>query len=188
LGAHEREMLHLGEVDMRRTDSEAIASRQERRAIRNDQGASDEIGGVLNRLLADVFAIYMKTKNFHWHMSGPHFRDYHLLLDEQADQLFAMTDSIAERVRKLGSSTLHSIGEIGKLQRVKDSDASDVEPLAMLSELYQDNECLAASMREAHEICEARRDVATTSLLEVWVDETERREWFLLETTRHRKR
>src|SRR5262249_31628846 len=128
---------------------------------------------------ADVFALYMKTKNFHWHMSGPHFRDYHLLLDEQADQIFAMTDVIAERVRKIGGPTLKSIGHIAKQQRVLDNDADYVEPAGMPAELREDNATLAANLREAHEICDKHRDIATASLIEVWIDETERRAWFL---------
>jgi starvation-inducible DNA-binding protein len=149
-----------------------------------DAGASKALGGAINRILADVFALYLKTKNFHWHMSGPHFRDYHLLLDEQADQIFAMTDSLAERVRKVGAQTLKSIGEIGKLQRVLDNDADFVEPSDMLAELREDNATLTASMREAHELCEKHRDFGTASLLEVWIDETERRAWFLFESLR----
>jgi starvation-inducible DNA-binding protein len=147
--------------------------------------ATKDVSGAMNAILADVFALYMKTKNFHWHMSGPHFRDYHLLLDEQADQIFAMTDAIAERVRKLGGSTLKSIGHITRAQRVLDNDAEYVEPLDMLAELRDDNKMLAARMREAHNVCDERRDVATASLIEVWIDETERRTWFLFETTRH---
>ena len=143
-----------------------------------------DINGAMNAILADVFALYVKTKNFHWHMSGPHFRDYHLLLDEQADQLFAMTDPIAERVRKLGALTLHSIGEIARNQRVLDNDAEYVEPLDMLAELAGDNQELTARLREAHNVCEEHRDVATTSLIEIWIDETERRAWFLFEATR----
>jgi starvation-inducible DNA-binding protein len=143
-----------------------------------------DISGTMNAILADVFALYVKTKNFHWHMSGPHFRDYHLLLDEHADQLFAMTDPIAERVRKLGGITLHSIGEIARTQRVLDNDAEYVEPLDMLAELADDNKTLTARLREAHNVCEEHRDVATTSLIEVWIDETERRAWFLFEATR----
>jgi starvation-inducible DNA-binding protein len=143
-----------------------------------------DISGTMNAILADVFALYVKTKNFHWHMSGPHFRDYHLLLDEHADQLFAMTDPIAERVRKLGGITLHSIGEISRNQRVLDNDAEYVEPLDMLAELADDNKTLTARLREAHNVCEEHRDVATTSLIEVWIDETERRAWFLFEATR----
>jgi starvation-inducible DNA-binding protein len=138
----------------------------------------------MNALLADVFAIYVKTKNFHWHMSGPHFRDYHLLLDEQADQLFAMTDPMAERVRKIGGTTLRSTGQIGKMQRVKDNNADYVEPLDMLAELREDNGDLARRMREAHELCDEHHDVATASLLEIWIDETERRTWFLFEACR----
>ena len=141
--------------------------------------ATRDISGALNALLADFFALYLKTKNFHWHVSGPHFRDYHLLLDEQADQLYATTDPIAERVRKLGGTTLRSIGHIGHLQRVSDNDAAYVTPLDMLAELREDNASLTARMREAHEVCEKHRDVATASLLEVWIDETERRAWFL---------
>ena len=146
--------------------------------------AVKDISGTMNAILADVFALYVKTKNFHWHMSGPHFRDYHLLLDEQADQLFAMTDPIAERVRKLGALTLHSIGEIARNQRVLDNDAEYVEPLDMLAELAEDNKELTARLREAHNVCDEHRDVATTSLIEIWIDETERRAWFLFEATR----
>jgi len=138
----------------------------------------------MNAILADVFALYMKTKNFHWHMSGPHFRDYHLLLDEQADQLFAMTDAIAERVRKVGGTTLRSIGHIARTQRVLDNDAEYVEPEDMLAELREDNQTLAARLREAHGVCEDHNDIATASLIEVWIDETERRTWFLFEASR----
>jgi starvation-inducible DNA-binding protein len=143
-----------------------------------------DAAAALNGLLADTFALYLKTKNFHWHMSGPHFRDYHLLLDEQADQLFAMTDPLAERVRKLGELTLHSIGEIARMQRVTDNDAEYVEPLDMLAELREDNQELAARMREAHDVCDEARDLASASLIEVWIDETERRTWFLYEASR----
>jgi starvation-inducible DNA-binding protein len=146
--------------------------------------AAKDIAAALNLLLADVFALYLKTKNFHWHVSGPHFRDYHLLLDEQADQLYATTDPIAERVRKLGGTTLRSIGQISRLQRVMDNDADYVTPLDMLAELREDNQRLAASMREAHAVCEEHGDVATASLIEVWIDEAERRVWFLYETGR----
>ncbi len=146
--------------------------------------ATRDITGALNALLADAFALYMKTKNFHWHMSGPHFRDYHLLLDEQADQLYAMTDPIAERVRKLGGATLKSIGQIARTQRVLDNDAGYVEPSDMLAELRDDNKTLAARMRETHNVCDEHRDVATASVLEVWIDETERRTWFLFEAGR----
>src|SRR5205823_5848340 len=150
------------------------------------RSATKDIAGAMNTILADVFALYLKTKNFHWHMSGPHFRDYHLLLDEQADQLFGMTDPIAERVRKLGGPTLKSIGHISRTQRVLDNDAEYVEPLDMLAELAEDNRTLAGALREAHNVCEEHRDVATTSLIEVWIDETERRNWFLFEITRRR--
>jgi starvation-inducible DNA-binding protein len=146
--------------------------------------AVKEISGALNTLLADVFALYLKTKNFHWHMSGPHFRDYHLLLDEQGDQIFATTDVIAERVRKIGGITLHSIGHIARLQRVLDNDADYVAPDDMLAELRDDNKQLVANLREAHDLCEEQGDVATTSLLEVWIDEAERRTWFLFEAGR----
>jgi starvation-inducible DNA-binding protein len=148
--------------------------------------ATKDIAGAMNAILADVFALYLKTKNFHWHLSGPHFRDYHLLLDEQADQLFAMTDPIAERIRKVGGSTLKSIGQISRLQRVTDNEAEYVEPLDMLAELAEDNRTLAARLREAHNVCDEHRDVPTASLIEVWIDETERRTWFLFETTRRR--
>ncbi len=146
--------------------------------------ATRDISGGMNALLADVFAIYMKTKNFHWHMSGPHFRDYHLLLDEQAAQLFAMTDDIAERVRKIGGNTLRSGGHASRLQRVKDNDAEFVEPSDMLAELREDNKALAAAMREVHDVCDDHKDIATASLLENWIDETERRTWFLFEASR----
>jgi starvation-inducible DNA-binding protein len=146
--------------------------------------ATKEVSAVMNAILADVFALYLKTKNFHWHMSGPHFRDYHLLLDEHADQLFAMTDPIAERVRKIGGLTLKSIGNIAQLQRVSDNDADFVEPSDMLAELREDNKSLAERLREAHNVCEEHRDLATASLIEVWIDETERRTWFLFESDR----
>jgi len=146
--------------------------------------ASKDIAGGLNGVLADVFALYLKTKNFHWHMSGPHFRDYHLLLDEQSDQIYAMTDPIAERIRKVGGSTLRSIGHIARLQRIKDNDAEYVEPLDMLAELREDNQTLAARLREVHDICDEHRDIASASLIENWIDETERRTWFLYEASR----
>jgi starvation-inducible DNA-binding protein len=146
--------------------------------------ATRDIAGAMNGVLADVFALYMKTKNFHWHMSGPHFRDYHLLLDEQATQIYAMTDPIAERVRKIGGSTLKSIGAISRAQRVLDNDAEYVDPLDMLAELREDNKQLAARLREAHNVCDEHRDLATASLIEVWIDETERRTWFLFESSR----
>jgi starvation-inducible DNA-binding protein len=147
--------------------------------------ATKDITGAMNTILADVFALYIKTKNFHWHMTGPHFRDYHLLLDEQGDQLFAMTDPIAERIRKIGGNTIRSIGHIGRLQRVSDNEAEYVEPEDMLAELREDNKSLAARLREAHGVCEEHMDIATASLIEVWIDETERRTWFLFEASRH---
>jgi starvation-inducible DNA-binding protein len=147
--------------------------------------AITDLSAALNALLADTYALYLKTKNFHWHMSGAHFRDYHLLLDEQSDQIFAITDPIAERVRKIGGTTVRSIGHIARLQRLEDNDAEFVTPLDMLAELRDDNRALADSMREAHELCDEHRDVATASLLEVWIDEAERRTWFLFESTRH---
>ena len=144
-----------------------------------------DISAALGGLLADVFALYMKTKNFHWHMSGRHFRDYHLLLDEQSDQIFAMTDPIAERARKIGGTTLHSIGQIARQQRIRDNDAEYVEPQDMLAELRQDNARLTSILREVHGVCDEYNDVGTTSLIEVWIDETERRTWFLFESTRN---
>ena len=138
----------------------------------------------LNGFLADVFAIYIKTKNFHWHVSGPHFRDYHLLLDEHAEQVFAMTDDIAERVRKLGGTTIRSIGHVARLKHVADNDAEFVEPQDMLGELREDNQALVARMIEIHDLCTDANDVATASLLENWIDQTQRRVWFLFETSR----
>jgi starvation-inducible DNA-binding protein len=143
-----------------------------------------DLAGALNILLADIFGLYMKTKNFHWHVSGPHFRDYHLLLDEQGEQIFAMTDAIAERIRKIGSNTLRSIGHIGRLQRIDDNDADFVTPMDMLAELRDDNRQLVVRMRETHDLCDEHGDVATASLLEVWIDEAERRTWFLFEAGR----
>jgi starvation-inducible DNA-binding protein len=168
--------------------SELAQRRNAPLATRTDlsRAAVKDISGAMNAILADVFALYLKTKNFHWHMSGPHFRDYHLLLDEHADQLFAMTDPVAERVRKLGGITLRSIGQISRTQRVLDNDAEYVEPLDMLAELAEDNKTLTARLRQAHNVCEKHRDVATASLIEVWIDETERRAWFLFEATRRR--
>jgi starvation-inducible DNA-binding protein len=142
-----------------------------------------DISGALNMLLADMFTLYLKTKNFHWHMSGPHFRDYHLLLDEQAGQIFAITDGIAERVRKIGGITVHSIGHIKRLQRIVDNDANFVTPEDMLAELRDDNRQLTKEMRGAHSLCEEQGDVATASLLENWIDEAERRSWFLFEAS-----
>jgi starvation-inducible DNA-binding protein len=144
-----------------------------------------DISGALTMLLSDMFALYLKTKNFHWHVSGPHFRDYHLMLDEQGDQIFATTDAIAERVRKIGGTTLRSIGQISRLQRIHDNNAEYVTPLDMLAELRQDNQQLTASIRETHDLCDQHRDVATASLLENWIDEAERRTWFLYEASRH---
>jgi len=144
-----------------------------------------EISGALNILLADVFGLYLKTKNFHWHVSGRHFRDYHLLLDEQGDQIFATTDAIAERVRKIGGTTLRSIGHIGRLQRILDNDGDFVTPMDMLAELRDDNRQITVAMRETHGLCDEYGDVATASLLENWIDEAERRTWFLFEATRH---
>jgi starvation-inducible DNA-binding protein len=147
------------------------------------QDAVAEIAGAMNAILADAFALYLKTKNFHWHLSGPHFRDYHLLLDEQAEQIFAMTDPVAERVRKLGGSTLRSTGHVTRLQRIADNDAEFVEPADMLAELCEDNKGLAARLRGAHDVCDGHRDLATASLIETWIDETERRTWFLYEAS-----
>ncbi len=153
----------------------------------NNLGANTkDIAGALNALLADIFALYLKTKNFHWHVSGPHFRDYHLLLDEQADQIFAISDAIAERVRKIGATTVRSIGHVARLQRIADNDADYVDPQDMLAELREDNRALVASMQSTHDLCEEAHDVATTSLLEVWIDEAQRRIWFLFEATRNR--
>jgi len=146
--------------------------------------ATRDVSGALNALLADFFALYLKTKNFHWHVSGPHFRDYHLLLDEQGDQLFATTDVIAERVRKIGGTTVRSIGHITRLQRVADNDAAYVTPLDMLAELREDNARLVDRMRETHGVCDEYSDVATASFLEVWIDDAERRIWFLFEASR----
>jgi starvation-inducible DNA-binding protein len=170
------------------TQDELGTRRREALKTPNALGAEavKNITGALNALLADVFTLYLKTKNFHWHVSGPHFRDYHLLLDEHAAQIFAMTDDIAERVRKIGGVTIRSIGQIARLQRLSDNDAEFVDPLDMLAELREDNRALVAAMREAHDLCGEENDVATTSLLETWIDETERRIWFLFETGRAR--
>jgi starvation-inducible DNA-binding protein len=165
---------------------ELIVRRNASLASRTDlkAEATRDIAAAMNGILADVFALYLKTKNFHWHMSGPHFRDYHLLLDEQADQLYAMTDPIAERIRKVGGATLRSIGQIARTQRVLDNDAEYVQPQDMLAELRDDNTDLARRLREAHNIADEHRDIATASLIEVWIDETERRTWFLFEASR----
>ncbi len=159
---------------------------QPRLATPTDLGAnaSKDIAAGLNLLLADSFALYLKTKNFHWHVSGPHFRDYHLLLDEQADQIFAVTDVLAERVRKLGGTTLRSIGDISRQQRLADNDAPYVDPQDMLAELREDNQRVIAAMRETHDVCDEHNDVATASLLEVFIDEAEKRVWFLYEASR----
>ena len=145
--------------------------------------ATTDIAGALTGLLADMFALYIKTKNFHWHLSGPHFRDYHLMLDEQGDQIFATTDVIAERARKVGGTTIRSIGHISRLQRLLDNDAEYVTAEDMLAELAEDNRRLTGFLRAAHVTCETYNDVASTSLIEVWIDEAERRSWFLFETT-----
>jgi starvation-inducible DNA-binding protein len=147
-------------------------------------GATSAVTEVLNPLVADAFALYVKTKNFHWHVTGPHFRDYHLLLDEQGDQIFAMTDMLAERVRKIGGNTLRSIGHIAKLKRIADNDAEFVPAVDMLRELMEDNKSFTVSMREAHDVAARHNDVATTSILENFIDETEKRTWFLFEATR----
>ena len=163
---------------------------QESRAakVNNPDGFQPEqvknLSSVLNALLADVFALYVKTKNFHWHMSGPHFRDYHLLLDQQGEQIFAMTDDLAERVRKIGGTTIRSIGHIAKLQRIHDNDQEFVSAHDMLVELHSDNRSLIDSLRSAHEVTDRANDYATTSMIEVWIDEAERRAWFLFEATR----
>ncbi len=149
--------------------------------------AITDISAALTALLADVFTLYVKTKNFHWHMSGPHFRDYHLLLDEQAEQIFDMTDEVAERARKIGGTTLRSIGQIARQQRIPDNDADYVTPEDMLSELREDNLHLVSILREVHEVCDEHNDVATASLIENWIDQSERRVWFLFETTRQSK-
>ena len=178
---------------MRRNNSTKIAELRQKRdiplTVPTDltRSAVKDIAGAMNAILADVFALYLKTKNFHWHMSGRHFRDYHLLLDEHGDQLYAMTDPIAERVRKLGGLTIKSIGQISRLQRVLDNDADYVDPEDMIAELAEDNQTLAARLREAHNVCDEHRDVATASLIEVWIDETERRTWFLTEIKRGRQ-
>jgi starvation-inducible DNA-binding protein len=146
--------------------------------------AVGDIAGALNALLANVFSLYIKTKNFHWHMSGPHFRDYHLLLDEHGDQIFSITDDIAERVRKIGGTTIRSIGHIARLQRIPDNDAEYVTPADMLSELHENEKALVLSMRAVHSLCDEAGDVATASLLENWIDQSQRRSWFLFEATR----
>jgi starvation-inducible DNA-binding protein len=170
-------------MDMKSVKSRQSASLE----MPNDLGpdATKDIAAALNLLLADAFALYIKTKNFHWHMSGPHFRDYHLLLDEQADQIFATTDPIAERVRKVGGRTLRSIANIKRLQRILDNDADYVTPGDMLAELRDDNRQFGKAMRETHGVCDEHGDVATASMLEVWIDEAEKRAWFLFEAGRN---
>jgi len=169
----------------KRTASPLTKSMKTTSATMTDLGrdAVTDISAVLRPLLADVFALYVKTKNFHWHIGGRHFRDYHLLLDEQAEQIFAMTDEIAERARKIGGTTLHSISDIARHQRLKDNNNESVAPQDMLAELRADNQHLTRSLRSAHEVCDKRNDVATGSLIENWIDETERRTWFLSEIT-----
>jgi starvation-inducible DNA-binding protein len=169
------------------TDDILIMRTKEALATPTDLGADAvrDISAALNALLADMFALYMKTKNFHWHVSGVHFRDYHLLLDEQADEIFATTDPIAERVRKIGGRTIHSIGQVTRLQRLLDNDAEFVTPLDMLAELREDNKQLTNEMRRTHALCDEHDDVATASLIENWIDEAERRTWFLFEATRN---
>jgi len=177
--SHARNVMKTNREDLVRRLSAPLATPTDLKPA-----ATKDIAAAMNAILADVFALYLKTKNFHWHMSGPHFRDYHLLLDEQADQLFAMTDAIAERVRKIGGSTLKSIGHISRMQRVQDNDVDYVEPQDMLAEVREDNKELTARLREAHNVCDEHRDIATASLIEVWIDETERRTWFLYEAAR----
>jgi starvation-inducible DNA-binding protein len=166
-------------MSMSRRSPSALATRTDL-----TEEATHAVTNALNPLLADAFALYLKTKNFHWHVSGPHFRDYHLLLDEQGDQIFAMTDELAERVRKIGGTTLRSIGHVAKLQRIKDNDEEFVAAIDMLRELMEDNKAFTTNMRAAHEVADDNNDVATTSLLETFIDETERRTWFLFEATR----
>jgi starvation-inducible DNA-binding protein len=169
---------------MSKRDAKAIQTADIKTPTDLESNAVTEVSGALNIVLADLFALYIKTKNFHWHVSGPHFRDYHLLLDDQATQILAATDAAAERVRKIGGTTIRSIGHIGRLQRVLDNDAPFVTPSDMLAELREDNKQLVASMRETHGLCEERRDIASASLLENWIDEAEQRTWFLFEAGR----
>ena len=168
------------------TDDILIIHNKEALATPTDLGAdaARDLSAALNALLADMFALYVKTKNFHWHVSGPHFRDYHLLLDEQADQIFATTDPIAERVRKIGGTTLRSVGQIAAQKRLLDNDAAYVTPLDMLAELREDNKQVTSELRRTHALCDEHQDVATASLIEVWIDEAERRTWFLFEASR----
>jgi starvation-inducible DNA-binding protein len=171
------------------TKTSAIERRKAPLRTPTDLGsnARRDIGGALNAILADTFALDLKAKNFHWHVSGPHFRDYHLMFDEQAAELLASTDDIAERVRKIGGTTLRSIGHISRLQRVLDNDSDYVTPEDMLAELAEDNRTAVVHLREAHELCDEEKDVATASLIEVWIDQAERRAWFLFETSRRTK-
>jgi starvation-inducible DNA-binding protein len=169
--------MNARESEHRMLESAPVAGGLEPRAV-------EAISSALTVILADMFALYIKTKNFHWHVSGPHFRDYHLLLDEQSEQIFAATDAIAERVRKIGGTTLHSIGHVARLQRVADNDQEYVAPQDMLTELLEDNRQLTASLRRTHALCDEHGDVAGASLIEIWIDEAERRAWFLYETTR----
>lgn len=168
---------------MAKLQQELVARRNAVQSVRSSIAPESvpEICGALTILLANVFALYIKTKNFHWHMSGPHFRDYHLLLDDHGDQLFGITDDIAERVRKIGGTTLRSIGHIARLKQVQDNDADNVTPKDMLSELWEDNKALALSMQRVHELCDGAGDIASASLLENWIDEAQRRSWFLYE-------
>jgi starvation-inducible DNA-binding protein len=170
-----------------RKNNVTLLKEPEEEAIPTDlkRNAVVEISNELRPLLADVFALYLKTKNFHWHMSGRHFRDYHLLLDEQAEQIFAMTDEIAERARKIGGTTLHSISDVSRYQRLQDNNEDLVTPAEMLAELRSDNRKLTQSLRSTHEVCDRQNDVATASLIETWIDESERRTWFLSETICH---
>lgn len=171
---------HAGRMrDLKARQGAPIATPSDLHAV-----ATRDIAAAMNAILADAFALYLKTKNFHWHMSGSHFRDYHLLLDEQGAQVLAMTDPIAERVRKIGGSTLRSIGHVSRLQRLADNDADYVEPMDMLAELRDDNKMLAVRLREVHDLCSDHRDIGSTSLIETWIDETERRAWFLFEAGR----
>lgn len=165
---------------------EALVRRKAPLATPSDlkPASAKDVAAAMNGVLADVFALYMKTKSFHWHMSGPHFRDYHLLLDEQAQQIFAMTDAIAERVRKVGATTLKSIGHIARTQRVLDNDADFVDPHDMLAELRDDNIQLTSRLRQVHNVCQASRDIASCSMIDVWIDQAEQRTWFLFEATR----
>jgi starvation-inducible DNA-binding protein len=181
--------LSRGRKERKMATAEKVESKNEKASSAKnvgqlDHNAVEAISNELRQLLADSFALYLKTKNFHWHISGPHFRDYHLLLDEHGDQILAITDDIAERVRKVGGTTIRSIGHIARLKRIADNDAEYVTPTDMLSELYEDNKALVLRMRAAHELCGNAVDVATTSLLESWIDEAQRRIWFLFEVSR----